>query len=459
MMSRVPSLTAEALAKLKNFGTPATPTETNGWRSIFGSTCKSITSGGSKDSITIPEYVESRETLEYLGFTERAAKKLWQRIQKLEEPEMNPFMTMVRAYIRSFPDAIDEGDDWNAVMANIGIAERLQTAIMSPEYSEIRLSETAHYWLIDTMERDFEFLEEISDRISTELSSERLHLSAALFPLSSSSQTTNIPSMFSDEARKLGSPLSPASPEGPAEPKQVSGAQTKGKGKAHAVGSTNPTASMQESPPKKPQLETTPSPSSTKQAVEAETKEKRNESTTTFYKGGELMVLKKALKVRENGKAGSLAKVCTRPPTDLSGFIMRLYLAKQKEVANKYAGYAWRRNEGARGVGILHVKIPTRLLADTVNIYGKEWQDFVWCSRRQILPLPDNLKQIDSAPIICGPIWMVPSAKAEKPTTSKAEVVPYELQGNTVIQLGLLPTKAVGIQPECNVCLESLALN
>ncbi|KZF20519.1 hypothetical protein L228DRAFT_249276 [Xylona heveae TC161] len=440
-MSRVSSLTAEALARLESIGLPAKPTPIKGWRSISGSSWKTISSGSSRESIVIPEFIESMETLQYLGFTKETAEKLWLKIEKRPDPDMNDFMRMVRGWVRSFPNAVDEDDDWISVMNKIGIKTRLRQAILTPEYKDIRLSETCHYWINETMQCDFQFLESISNRILQKITS--------LPSLSSGGETMS----------EFGPASPPPSAELFVEPYEMpaSAGRVKGKNKSRAVGSEYSARSFEESPTKKPKLDPDDPFSSTKLDVSSAAPEKPKEPTIVLYKGGDLVRLESALTLEPNKKG--LLRIMTHPPTDLSSLELRLYFTSQHEIAEKYAGYAHVRNEGGRGAGILHAEIPTRFLADIVDIYGEEWREFVWCCR-QIIDLPDHLEYLAHQPVIRAPSWLFPNAKAQKPTTTKADVLPFKLDGNnTASQIAFTVARVNEMDKDVSVWIEKVGKN
>jgi hypothetical protein len=61
-----------------------------------------------------------------------------------------------------YPDALDDSDDWRAVMDHCGLRRECQDAILDPRFKDIRLTETASYWISDTVLLRLAILKSIS---------------------------------------------------------------------------------------------------------------------------------------------------------------------------------------------------------------------------------------------------------------------------------------------------------
>ncbi|KAL9118352.1 MAG: hypothetical protein Q9187_005106 [Circinaria calcarea] len=131
-------------------------------RVVSASSGSSHDSGYSSDYIVdIPEQLESVQTLRFMGFDEEAAGNIWTRWAELsKDPDFpDEFQTMADAYIGSIKvDAEDETDNWHAVLRQLGISKELIDVIMIPEYSDLRMTASAKYWLRDTFAMRFRSL-------------------------------------------------------------------------------------------------------------------------------------------------------------------------------------------------------------------------------------------------------------------------------------------------------------
>ncbi|EXJ88147.1 hypothetical protein A1O1_05075 [Capronia coronata CBS 617.96] len=115
-------------------------------------------------------------TLQYLGFDDEAAKKIWDEwtnwpagpiLREIDDDGdcgrlAMTFIDFATGRAREDIDTYDEEDQsWFEYMSRCGIAQSLQQAIMDPVFKKIRLSNTCMYWVRDTMELRYEGLEEI----------------------------------------------------------------------------------------------------------------------------------------------------------------------------------------------------------------------------------------------------------------------------------------------------------
>jgi hypothetical protein len=117
-------------------------------------------------SFIVPEYIESVETLEYIGWGEEKAANIWARWEIVKQTESNEaaFQQHFLEYALSvIPDLKleDQQEDWDAEMLNWGVGAELRAAIMDEAYTNIRLTESAQYWVKDTMEVRYLSLERL----------------------------------------------------------------------------------------------------------------------------------------------------------------------------------------------------------------------------------------------------------------------------------------------------------
>ncbi|KAF7876578.1 hypothetical protein EAF04_001666 [Stromatinia cepivora] len=115
----------------------------------------------------IPEFLDSEETLEWLGWTPQKAAEIWARwrtIQATETQHGTIFEVLFLDHTTGFIpyDVLeDNADDWEEHMRNWGVSSELIDAIMDAEFSNVRLTESAQHWVRDTMEIRYLSLERI----------------------------------------------------------------------------------------------------------------------------------------------------------------------------------------------------------------------------------------------------------------------------------------------------------
>ena len=333
----------------------------DGWQTIRCVALSESSSSDSEGSIEVPIVIESLETLEFLGFTPEAGKRILARFEDASDLMEDAYLLdFAKGQIRSVPDVGCPEDDWNSAILAMGITQTLSDKIMDPEFRDLRLTQNARYWVIDIIEAKFLFL---------------------------TSLDTNV----------LGSR---ASAQGP-----VSLQARLERSKKSSGASSQAQKHKAEREPQ-PQLQTSAAP----QAISA--------TESILLKGGDCARLQKAIRLDTDlTDVNRIQNARSTPPGDFAGFAMGLYLTKQRQVAYQYASYTRKRLETAGedpiAVGILQVVIPRELTAGSVDIYGETWQEFVWNHRMQ-RPTPDHLRWIDDAPMVIGPVVMCSPDKFKK---------------------------------------------
>ncbi|PHH68230.1 hypothetical protein CDD82_714 [Ophiocordyceps australis] len=122
----------------------------------------------------IPDDLVSKATLEYLGYNEETATRLWRRwvhwfqdahrrLEKhFEEDFFNHAMGfLLRANHACSPFSVDPLA-WDASFEHCGIGHELRSAIMDPCYEDLRLTNSCYFWLTDTMMVRMRALQEIA---------------------------------------------------------------------------------------------------------------------------------------------------------------------------------------------------------------------------------------------------------------------------------------------------------
>ncbi|KZF24881.1 hypothetical protein L228DRAFT_57708 [Xylona heveae TC161] len=399
-------------------------------------------------------YLESLETLQYFGFDEPAATKIWDHYQKYHDNWLT-FMDCVYSYIEGCHDTSGRNDDWDKAMKEMGITKRLRDAILDPEFDEIRLRQTAAFWVLDTIEDTYAYLSMMSPCISGNVSFASFVSDATSPAPSTATAETHVPSIFSEES--VGQPSTPISTYSGSQ--QDPAGASKGKGKRRAKSEAAPAPEKPAEKTAKVEASSPPSGSKSREALSLTTAApKPQEAVTVLYKGGISSRLKKAVPDEDTDGNRGLASLTTKPPSDFgAGATFRVYFTKDIKVAEMYANWAGRRSiQEDKHMGILQVTVPTRLLENAVQIYGDDWKRFVLCGRRERAAIPHDLRPYRAAELLIGPIWTASIDEARDATIE--DVQPYKVDGNTPAQFAFTPTMLFEIAEECRCWVEDYGL-
>lgn len=102
-------------------------------------------------AVAIPEYLESKATLEYMGLCEEAAERIWRWYEDaMATGEVGPYTfldVIIRNTIRRYEEnAIYEHDDWEGVARRMGLRDSFAQRIMDPDWKDWRLSGSVKEW-------------------------------------------------------------------------------------------------------------------------------------------------------------------------------------------------------------------------------------------------------------------------------------------------------------------------
>jgi len=139
-----------------------------------------------------------------------------------------------------------------------------------------------------------------------------------------------------------------------------------------------------------------------------------------LFKGGSMTRLVSVF--NEDGSL-TLKRLWSSRPTDFyrdKGTL--LYLTKHFEVAEVYAKFLMCRVTPEEGA-ILHFAVPSDLLEDHREIFGRDWQQLVFWSRgsaaeEESFSPPSHLTQFTEAPVLIGCIYGMPNARVARLGTS-----------------------------------------
>ena len=116
------------------------------------------------DSIDIPVILASRETLECIGFSTQASRRIWENYENCTNAQFEvDLLELALSHIDDNP--VECGDDWYFYMRAIGISDWLQDAIMIPECSDVRHTASCKFWLLETVADNYESLKRLGKRL------------------------------------------------------------------------------------------------------------------------------------------------------------------------------------------------------------------------------------------------------------------------------------------------------
>ncbi len=123
------------------------------------------------ETVEIPAYLWSKETYGFLGFNDETAARLWERFVNRSADVPISFLDFAVSQIENngTPDASTASDDWDFCLRACGINEKLRTAILLPEFEDLRYTDSCKHWVIDAMEGKYEALQEMDERVRLEV--------------------------------------------------------------------------------------------------------------------------------------------------------------------------------------------------------------------------------------------------------------------------------------------------
>lgn len=126
-----------------------------------------------QDEIEVPESLKSAETYEFISFDRETALEIWSRFIDTSDPDdpEGDFMDYARSYVNhsGVSDALSVLDDWTSTMNRLGINKTLQSAIMLPEFDDLRSTASCKFWVLDSMAVAYATLEHLNHQLRSEM--------------------------------------------------------------------------------------------------------------------------------------------------------------------------------------------------------------------------------------------------------------------------------------------------
>lgn len=297
-----------------------------GYRTLSLST---VASAESDETINIPDVLNSAETLEFCGLSSEVSRHLYDKwlnvTSKIEPGQLGhgmPLISLAREYIEGKGrqcNALTERDGWNEALEQQGLHPTTRGRILDVRFKNIRLTQSASYWALDTLNLSWEFLEGLDQRIQKTKEQAVLR-----------STSPDISTAPSRAMKQSVSPLFSALHEGT--PLKL------------AVETEVPTAV---------------------------------EGRVLVYKGGSYTRLISIF--RPDGSL-NLAQIVSTPPCEFHPTRRDLYFTKQYDVALQYAEYVHTRVP-PQEPAVLTAALPNEYTASSIEIFGPDWKKLVWLSR------------------------------------------------------------------------------
>lgn len=356
--------------------------------------------------LELPENIRSLETYTFIGFDLKTAAALWTRYvnhpndddgfrvnHPLEDDEFFDY-AIWRIEGSNVRDVASDEDDWDATMIGWGINDKLRSAILLPEFDDLRYTATCKFWVLEAIKTNYTTLKEFDNRL-------RMHL-ARIHHAEKTPRT-----------RKPGGSFSrPQSLSGPASSK---------------VADDSPSL-----PSESPAEGNQPAPLVATKAAGPWSLPRH----TIIWRA---TTRSKAQEFYNDATQAIALSAMVSAPGDFSRNQV-VYWTPQKETADRYA--QWLKHKAALSeIAIIQVAVPeafTEQLAIKYLWFGEqeqptdEWRKLIWCSPRG-QRLPQEIRYIDQKDLLVGHIASGIHAKyvdmADYTRIRESDVLTVEIDG------------------------------
>lgn len=139
-----------------------------GWLRVRAASLPGRRSVSEDTIVRIPRDIDSKETVELIGFTKSKASAIFERyLAALPKfSHMATIRDFFRGQVYSYRDvSSDDDDEWSRLILRMGITSTVKDQILDPEFRTIRLSKTAHFWVLETVTTIYEWLDNLDSLI------------------------------------------------------------------------------------------------------------------------------------------------------------------------------------------------------------------------------------------------------------------------------------------------------
>jgi hypothetical protein len=320
--------------------------------------------------IDIPIYLHSLQSLRFVGFKKAAAEVILERYHSALIRHANipmEFYDFMTGFLEGRPENAYRADhDWDKVLKDLGIRERVRMGILNPDYDHLRLTKSAKDWALITIEDGWIFL-------------------------------TGMDKAVKRNGKKIKKAFSKDGPGARAKRRSEIGSEAE-----------QQTGSL---------VHPTTTASST--IIE-------DNNNIVLYKGGTVPRFEEAFS--SDGEL-LLWALISAPPTDFSSTSSFLYFSKQYQCAFEYAGYAHSRHP-EQDAGIFKISVPKELLADSREIFDEEWKELVFACRSPKKLARSGLEtqlKYDEENLLIGPICGISNEQCKR-LNEASELKPLTLK-------------------------------
>ncbi|KAF2449145.1 hypothetical protein P171DRAFT_186750 [Karstenula rhodostoma CBS 690.94] len=275
-----------------------------------------------------------------------------------------------------------------------GIKDSTRRRIMDTRFDRLRLSQSAEFWALDTLDISWEFLDGLDRR------------------LQKSKDESDLRSISPDMTTKPSKAVKPDS----------------------SLTTTLHSGSLE-----------------LKAAVEEETPT-HVPGRVLVYKGG---AYSRIISIFHQDGSLNLRQIVSTPPCDFHPDRRDLYFTKQRDVAVDYAEWAHNRVP-PQEPAVLTAAIPAEYTSSSVEIFGDDWKKLVWFSRNMTAlldnggVLPKELSSYTEADVLIGHICGIGSAQIERMASADALTASKTKTGDKATQIVLNGhTMIIKFREEC----------
>jgi len=355
--------------------------------------------------LEIPAVIESKETLEILGFRPEEAERLWNFFCKIPESHEIDFESFLFEVLTQ--DGIQDAggdDDWRKCISLLGLTNAYADRLLDPIFDDVRLTGTCKFWCKEFIRGDYKTLDLLNSTLRRDLEKLRqwdfpkqqrvLRLPSRPGPIILRQQTqasfeVHLPLQQHASSTELERLTSMSCPTSSAR-----------HSRSTAPASKNPFVSMT----------TVLSEGSSRTLVATEAPEAlRDLGYTTLWRA---CTLEKALEFVDKTTGQVRFSACRAYSGDFSDKL-RLYWTLQQECALRYHAF-YKHNQNYQKVAIIEINIPESFIAplNTVCLWAgeqdvpnEEWAQVIYKARRgSDVGRLKELRHVTNSDLIMGTI-------------------------------------------------------
>ncbi|KAK3635989.1 hypothetical protein LTR56_014365 [Elasticomyces elasticus] len=118
-------------------------------------------------TVKIPAFTNSVAGLQICGLTKQAAEEIYERYLRSEfDVELDTFALGFIESKASVLNGVDDGDDWDAALENMGMTQQKREALLKPEHKDMRMMNTAEGWAKEIVKDTYEWLLGLDEDVS-----------------------------------------------------------------------------------------------------------------------------------------------------------------------------------------------------------------------------------------------------------------------------------------------------